>query len=135
MRRDLGLLFTCVLVMSATVASSAWCAEAGLPTPVDAKSGETKSVETKPGPKLECLKPGETAEEICSRHFVEAYVVLRTAAHEAKAEALSAKLCKLGDDWVYSVALLHRDGHFVHMLLDATTGHVFPPHGHEPPKP
>ena len=130
MRRDLALVFICILAMGGPVTSSAWCAETSIsPTPVDAKSSDAKS-----GPKLECLKPAETAEEIRSRHFVEGYVALRTAAHEAKAEALSAKLCKLGDDWVYSVALLHRDGHFVHMLLDAATGHVLPPHSHEPPK-
>jgi hypothetical protein len=118
-----------VLTICAIAASSGRSAEAVTPAPTDAKP-----IDVKAGPKLECLKPAETGEEVRSRHFLEAYVVLRTAAREAKAEALSAKLCRLGDDWVYSIALLHRDGRFVHMLLDATTGRVLPPHGHEPPK-
>lgn len=129
MRRNTALLFSCALMTCAWTASSARSAEAGAPTAAD-----VKPVDAKPGPKLECLKPAETAEEIRSRHFLEAYVVLHNAAHEAKAEALSVKLCRLGDDWVYSIALLHRDGRLVHMVLDATTGHALPPHGHEAPK-
>lgn len=129
MRRNIAFLFLCVLIAGAITASSGRGAEAVAPASVDAKPVDAKS-----GPKLECLKPTETGEEIRAHHFLEAYVVLRTAAHEAKAEALSAKLCRLGDDWVYSISLLHRDGRLVHMMLDATTGRVLPPHGHDAPK-
>ena len=89
--------------------------------------------EPKTAAKLECLKPGETREEVRDHHFLEPFVVLKSAAHEAKAEAISAKLCKLGDEWVYSIKLLRRNDTF-YALLDAATGRVVPAHPHEPPK-
>ena len=99
-------------------------AEAGAPVAVDAK----------PAAKLDCLKAGETREEVRNRHFLEPFVVLKAAAREAKAEALSAKLCRLGDDWVYSIAMLHKDGRYFHLLMDAATGKILPGHGHDSPK-
>jgi hypothetical protein len=41
---------------------------------------------------------------------------------EEKAEALSAKLCRLGEDYLYVISLLHRDGRYVHVEMDAGTG-------------
>ena len=89
----------------------------------------------KPVAKLECLKPADARDELKERHFLEPFVVLRSAAREVKAEALSAKLCHFGDDWVYSIALLHRDGRYVHILMDAVTGRILPARARETPKP
>ena len=69
-----------------------------------------------------CLPPSEAREEIKARHFLEPFAVLRSAAAQFKAEALSAKLCRLGDEFVYEIALLRRDGRLVHAVMNAATG-------------
>lgn len=69
-----------------------------------------------------CLPPNETREEIKARHFLEPFAVLKSASSQFKAEALSAKLCHLGDEFVYEITLLHRDGRLVHAVMSASTG-------------
>ena len=41
-----------------------------------------------------------------------------------KSEALSAKLCRIDDEFIYEIALLHRDGKFFHAHVNATTGKI-----------
>ena len=48
--------------------------------------------------------------------------MLKAAAAEFKAEALSAKLCRSGEEFVYEIALLHRDGRLLHVVTNALTG-------------
>jgi hypothetical protein len=71
-----------------------------------------------------CLPPSETREEIKTRRLLEPFAALRAAAAQFKAEALSAKLCRNGDELVYEIALLHRDGRLVHVVTNAATGKV-----------
>jgi uncharacterized membrane protein YkoI len=71
-----------------------------------------------------CLSTSEAREEIKTHRLLDQFAVLKTAASVAKAEALSAKLCRLNDDFVYEIALLHRDGRLVHLVMNATTGKV-----------
>ena len=71
-----------------------------------------------------CLPPSETREEIKSHRLLEPFAALKSAAAQFKAEALSAKLCRNGDELVYEIALLHRDGRLVHVVTNATTGKV-----------
>lgn len=83
-----------------------------------------------------CLSGSETREEIATHRLLQPFAVLKSAAAIAKAEALSAKLCKLGDDFVYEIALLHHDGRLVHLVMNATTGKVVNSHNlREPPPP
>jgi len=72
--------------------------------------------------KTSCLPPSETREEIKNHRLLEPYTVLKSAAAQFKAEALSAKLCRNGDEMVYEIALLHRDGRLVHVVTNAATG-------------
>jgi hypothetical protein len=72
--------------------------------------------------KSSCLPLSETREEIKTRRLLEPYTVLKSAATQFKAEALSAKLCRNGDELVYEIALLHRDGRLVHVVANAATG-------------
>ena len=82
--------------------------------------------------KTSCLPPSETREEIKNHRLLEPYTVLKSAAAQFKAEALSAKLCRNGDEMVYEIALLHRDGRYVHVMMNAETGKWLEPrHGHE----
>jgi uncharacterized membrane protein YkoI len=89
--------------------------------------------QTAPAAKAICLTTGETREEIKSHHLLEPFVALKSAAATAsspknKAEALSAKLCRLGEEYVYEIALLHRDGRLVHVVMSAVTGKVVNTH-------
>jgi uncharacterized membrane protein YkoI len=78
--------------------------------------------EARATPKRVCLSPAETREEIKTRHLREPFAVLKHAAQHFKAEALSAKLCRIDDEFVYEIALLHRDGKFFHVHVNATSG-------------
>ena len=69
-----------------------------------------------------CLPPSETREEIKTRHLLEPFAVLKSAAAQFKAEALSAKLCRNADELVYEIALLRRDGRLLHVVTSAATG-------------
>lgn len=69
-----------------------------------------------------CLSASETREEIKGRRLHEPFAVLKSAAQHFKAEALSAKLCRIDDEFIYEIALLHRDGKFFHAHFNATSG-------------
>ena len=86
-----------------------------------ARSGEA---EVRVALKSGCLPPSETREEIKTRRLLEPFAALKSAAAQFKAEALSAKLCRNGDELVYEIALLHRDGRLVHVVTSAATGKV-----------
>ena len=80
-----------------------------------------------------CVSASDTQEEIKAHRLLEPFPVLKSAASQFKAEALSAKLCRIGDEFVYEIALLHRDGRFVHVVMNAATGKFIEVrHAHEP---
>jgi len=87
----------------------------------------TPDVEPHPAPRLICLNEAETRETVKTRRLVEPYTALRNAAAIRKAEAIRAKLCHAGDDFVYEITLLHRDGRLVRVLVDAANGRLLPP--------
>ncbi len=91
----------------------------GLCAPFAARANETPA---RVAIKRTCLPPSETREEIKARHFLEPFAVLKAAATQFKAEALSAKLCHSGDEFFYEITLLHRDGRLVHAVMTAATG-------------
>jgi uncharacterized membrane protein YkoI len=78
--------------------------------------------ETKTGGKPVCLDAADTREQVKAHKLIEPYAALKSAARERKAEALSAKLCASGDDFVYEITLLHRDGRLIRVQMDAGTG-------------
>ncbi len=80
------------------------------------------AVETDTHPKHTCLAQSETREEIHERHLLEPFAALKTASAQLKAEALKIRLCRTGDEFVYEIALLHRDGRYVHVVMNAATG-------------
>ena len=89
-----------------------------------------------PAAKPVCLNATETREEVKARHFLEPFAALRYAALQHKAEALSAKLCRSGDEFFYEITLLHRDGRLVRVQVEAGTGKAIvraPHEAHEPP--
>jgi hypothetical protein len=93
------------------------------------------------GPRPVCLNAGETREMVKSHRLIEPFAALKFASAQRKAEALSARLCHTGDDFVYEITLLHRDGRLVHVEMEAATGKIVarparePREAHEPREP
>ena len=69
-----------------------------------------------------CLNAAETRDQVKAHKLLEPYVALKWAAQQRKAEALSAKLCVNGDDFIYVITLLHRDGRLTHVQMEAGSG-------------
>jgi uncharacterized membrane protein YkoI len=85
-----------------------------------------------------CLNAAETRELVKSHRLLEPFAALKFASAQRKAEALSAKLCRTGDDFVYQITLLNRDGRLVHVEMEAATGKPAsraPREPHEPHEP
>jgi hypothetical protein len=96
------------------------CASPALAAPVGPPPAEP---EAKPAAaKKPCLSAAETREEIKGHGLREPFAALRFASQHFKAEALSAKLCRIDDEFVYEIALLHKDGRYFHAYVNATTG-------------
>src|SRR5579871_3711777 len=104
------------------------CAAANAAEPEPVRAAAVKPV---------CLNAAETREAVKSRHLIEPFAALKFAAAQRKAEALSAKLCHIGDDFIYEITLLHRDGRLVHVEMEAATGKIRPTREshetHDPP--
>jgi hypothetical protein len=116
----------CALMGSAAYAVGVAGAFIGCPA---AKAAEIEShTVTKPV----CLSAAETREMVKSRHLLEPFAALKFAGAQHKAEALSARLCHSGDDFVYEITLLHRDGRLVHVEMEAATGKIASRPAHEP---
>ena len=109
-----------------------------------AMTGAARAAEAEqhPGAKQVCLSAADTREQVKAHKLLEPYAALKSAAHERKAEALSAKLCMSGDDFIYVITLLHRDGRLNHVQMEAGTGKLIvrpahethePHEAHEPP--
>jgi uncharacterized protein YpmB len=71
-----------------------------------------------------CLNPQETREAVLNHHLTDAFHVTKHLASDHHAEALGAKLCRLGEQFIYEVALLPHDGKVLHVQVDATTGQI-----------
>ncbi len=69
-----------------------------------------------------CFSAAETREKVVSRRLSEPFRLLRGAAGRVQGEALRARLCRWNEDYVYEIALLRRDGHIVHVYLNAVSG-------------
>jgi hypothetical protein len=82
--------------------------------------------------KTVCLNAAETREMVKSRRLLEPFAALKFASAQRKAEALSARLCRIGDEFVYEITLLHRDGRLVHVEMEAATGKLASRPAHEP---
>jgi hypothetical protein len=113
--------------------AAAWCALMGCAA-ANAAEAEPPHAAAKPV----CLNAAETREMVKSRRLLEPFAALKFAAAQRKAEALSARLCRSGDDFVYEITLLHRDGRLMHVEMEAATGKFVsrPAHeSHEPHEP
>src|ERR1700727_2517118 len=121
------------LMRAAAYAAGVGCASMGCPA-AKAAEAELHVVAAKPA----CLNAAETRETVKSRHLLEPFAAIKFAGAQRKAEALLAKLCRTGDDFVYEITLLLRDGRLVHVDMEAGTGKITsrpprePHEAHEP---
>jgi hypothetical protein len=122
----------CALLGSAAQAAGVGCGLWGCP-PARAAEIEARAVA-----RPVCLNAAETRETVKSRRLLEPFAALKSAGAQRKAEPLSAKLCRAGDDFIYEITLLHRDGRLVHVEMEAGTGKIAarparePREAHEP---
>jgi len=84
-----------------------------------AHAGET---DVRAAVKPTCFTASETREEIKAHHLIEPFAALKSAQAQFKAEALSARLCRFGEEYIYEIALLHPNGRYVHISMNAGTG-------------
>jgi hypothetical protein len=123
----------CVGVVKVTIAIGCHAAVLGfLMTWAEARAAEAET-------RLNsvCLNAAETREEVKARKLLEPFVALKSAAAQRRAEALSARLCHRGDEFIYEITLLHRDGRLVRVEMEASSGKLIsraPREAREPPK-
>ncbi len=113
--------------------AAAWCALMAC-----SPAGAAEAALHAPAAKPACLNAAETRETVKSRRLLEPFAALKFASAQRRAEALSAKLCRTGEDFVYEITLLLRDGRLVHVDMEAGTGKIAsrPVHEtHEPHEP
>ena len=94
---------------------------AALAGPAATPAPEAAAAVTATAVKKTCLSAAETREEIKAHGLKEPFAALKSASQHYKAEALSAKLCRIDDEFIYEIALLRRNQYF-HAYVDATTG-------------
>jgi uncharacterized membrane protein YkoI len=84
-----------------------------------------------------CLSAAETREQVKAHKLLEPFVALKTASAQRQAEALSARLCRANDKFIYEITLLHNDGRLSHVDMEADSGKPIsraPREAREPPK-
>jgi hypothetical protein len=73
----------------------------------------------------ECLSPADMREEVSERRVIAPVTAIKAARTVIpRAEIQRASLCRHADGLVYMLTALRRDGHFVHVMVDAKTGQV-----------
>jgi hypothetical protein len=97
----------------------AWCAHMAC-----SSAGAAEAALHVAAVKPACLNAAETREAVKTRRLLEPFAALKFASAQRKAEALSAKLCRTGEDFVYEITLLLRDGRLVHVDMEAGTGKI-----------
>jgi uncharacterized membrane protein YkoI len=98
-------------------------------------SAEACAAEVEARLKPACLNVAETREQVKAHKLLEPFVALKTAAALGKAEALSARLCHADDEFIYEIALLHRDGRLSHVEMEAASGKLISRAPHEASQP
>ena len=72
--------------------------------------------------RIQCFSTAQTREKIEAHGLTDPFACMRAAAHENNGEALSARLCRFDDLFIYEITVLRPDGRIVRPLFDAVTG-------------
>jgi uncharacterized membrane protein YkoI len=95
-----------------------------IPVFVTAYLGSSAAARTESEPDRVCFSTAETREKIVAHGLFEPFRVMRSAASRSQAEAIGVKLCRWGEELVYEMSLLRRDGRVIHVFVNAKTGQV-----------
>lgn len=69
-----------------------------------------------------CMPPSQAREVLIQQRLVAPFRALGEASRSSAGEVVGLQLCRMGDDFVYDVIMLQRDGRVVHALVDARNG-------------
>ena len=69
-----------------------------------------------------CFSADQTRAQIAAHKLVEPFKLMKEAASVVKGDPLGGKLCRWNEDFVYEISLLRRDGHVVHVFMNAANG-------------
>ncbi|KAB1072839.1 PepSY domain-containing protein [Methylobacterium planeticum] len=121
MRYVFTLLAGCLTVVALATGAIGTLAEEGAAT-----SPPLTQVQSAPPPRAEnCLTAADLREAVAERRVIEPVAAIRAARTVIpRAEIQRASLCRHDEGLVYMLTALRRDGHFVHVMVDAKTGEV-----------
>jgi hypothetical protein len=71
-----------------------------------------------------CFSAAQTRENIGTHKLAEPFRLMKTVAGHYQGEAIGAKLCRWGEEFIYEINLLRRDGHVIHVFVNAGNGQV-----------
>ena len=75
-----------------------------------------------------CLNAADLREAVADKRVIEPVAAIRAARKVIpRAEIQRARLCRHEETLVYLLTALRRDGQFVHVMVDATTGEISGP--------
>ncbi|HEV2513373.1 hypothetical protein [Bosea sp. (in: a-proteobacteria)] len=75
-------------------------------------------------PPISCLSAQETREAVSDGKVMQPAVASRHAREAAPGEVLRIRLCRQGDEFVYVVTTMKRDGRVARVTLDGASGKV-----------
>jgi uncharacterized membrane protein YkoI len=74
---------------------------------------------------LDCLDPGEMRETVAEKKVIAPAVAVVAARRTVpEADIVRANLCRVENHLLYIIMALRRDGRFVYVTIDATSGKV-----------
>ncbi len=87
---------------------------------------ESRAKESPPG--LECFSVAQTRQKIAQHRLAEPFPLMRAESSANQADALSTRLCRIGELFLYEINLLRRDGRVIRVFVDAASGKPSPYH-------
>lgn len=119
MRYVLALLFIGLTVAGLATESADTLAE-------ESSAPVVGTIPTQAIPRNEaCLSPADLREALADKRVIEPVAAIRAARQVIpRAEIQRARLCRHEEGLVYLLTALRRDGQFVHVMVDATTGQI-----------
>ena len=79
-------------------------------------------------PGLECFSVAQTRQKIAQHRLAEPFPLMRAESSANQADALSTRLCRIGELFLYEINLLRRDGRVIRVFVDAASGKPSPYH-------
>jgi hypothetical protein len=75
---------------------------------------------------LECFSVAQTRQKIAQHQLAEPFPLMRAESSANQADALSTRLCRIGELFLYEINLLRRDGRVIRIFVDAASGKPTP---------